>query len=68
MFATATMAKYAYVYIVQPLCYRAPPFCLACIGTDNKFDGKQVMPRWNYIYTECKMWGISVLEKMGTQE
>jgi len=61
MFTTATIAKYAYVYMAQPLCQRTPPFCLACIGTDNKFDGKQVMLRWNYIYTECKKRGIVVL-------
>jgi len=61
MFTTSTIAKYAYVYMAQPLCQQTPPFCLACIGTDNKFDGKQVMLRWNYIYTECKKQGIVVL-------
>ena len=61
MFSNATIAKYAYVYMVQALCHQTPPFCLACFGTDNKFDAKQIVLRWNYIYTECKKRGITVL-------
>ena len=37
MFSTNEISKYAYVYIVQPLGENIPPFCLACIGTNNKF-------------------------------
>ena len=31
------IARSAYVYMAQPLCENTPPFCLACIGTNNKF-------------------------------
>ena len=35
MFNSATIAKYAYNYMAQPLCVvNVPPFCLACFGTD----------------------------------
>ena len=30
-------AKYAFVYTAQPLCQNVPAFCLACLGTNNKF-------------------------------
>ena len=30
-------AKYAFVYMAQPLCQNVLAFCLACLGTDNKF-------------------------------
>ena len=33
MFATA---KYAYVFMAQPLAQITPAFCLACFGIDNK--------------------------------
>jgi len=36
-FRKASLAKYAMVYMVQPLTLGVPPFCLACIGTNNKF-------------------------------
>jgi len=39
-FKKASLAKYAMVYMVQPLTLGVPPFCLACIGTDNKFQQK----------------------------
>ena len=60
MFKTATLAKYAYVYMAQPLDLRTPPFCLACIGSDNKFTAEQVLLRWKYIYNECKKRDIMV--------
>ena len=34
MFQTASVAKYAYIYVVQPLKQSTPSFCLACLGTD----------------------------------
>ena len=44
MFATTTIAKYAYVYMVKPLgTYDVPAFCLSCFGTDNKFTTEQVV-------------------------
>jgi len=53
MFRSAAKAKYAYVYMAQSLCLKAPPFCLACIGSDNKFTAQHVMLRWKHIYEEC---------------
>ena len=70
MFTNATKAKYAYVYMAQPMCLRTPPFVLACVGTDNKFDGNQILLRWKYIYTECKSEVLlySALEQMATPD
>ena len=64
MFRSTPLAKYAYVYMAQPLCQGVPPFCLACMGTDNKFTAQHVMLRWKYILCggfekECpcdKLW------------
>jgi len=53
MFRSAAKAKYAYVYIAQSLCLKAPPFCLVCIGSDNKLTAQHVMLRWKHIYEEC---------------
>ena len=60
MFTKSAIAKYAYVYMAQPLKLNAPPFCLACFGTD-KFTAVEVMQRWNYIYEECKKRNIHIL-------
>ena len=27
-----------------------PPFCLACVGTNNKFTAENVCLSWKYIY------------------
>ena len=61
MFKSVATAKYAYVYIAQSLCLNAPPFCLACIGSDNKFTARHVMLRWKYIYEECSKRDLVVL-------
>ena len=61
MFRSAAKAKYAYVYMAQSLCLTAPPFCLACIGSDNKFTAQHVMLRWKHIYEECTKSGLLVL-------
>ena len=45
MFHSAAKAKYAYVYMAQPLSLNAPAFCLACIGSDNKFTAQHVLLR-----------------------
>ena len=37
MFKTIPIAKYAYLYVIQPLKMNTPSFCLACLGTNNKF-------------------------------
>lgn len=58
MFKSATIAKYAYVYMAQPLTINVPPFCLCCMGTDNKFTYEEVLKRWKYIVTECAVRGM----------
>ena len=55
------MAKYAYVYMVQSLKDGIPPFCLACIGSDNKFTAVDVLQRWKYINGELSLRGIRVI-------
>ena len=55
------MAKYAFVYMAQPLSEGIPAFCLACMGTDNKFTAHHVLKRWKYIFSECKKRGIIVV-------
>ena len=45
MISSNEIAKYAYVYMVQPLGENVPPFCLACIGTNNKFTFETVLNR-----------------------
>lgn len=42
-FENTSLAKYAFVYMVQPLTKGVPPFCLACMGTDNKFNFEIIM-------------------------
>ena len=61
MFLNNAVAKYAYIYMAQSLCTDVPPFCLACIGTNNKFDALAIMQRWQYIVRECEKRGIAVL-------
>ena len=61
MFQRESISKYAYLYMAQPLKQDAPPFCLACIGTNNKFTAKHIIQRWKYIYSECAKRGITVL-------
>ena len=47
--------------MAQSLCLTAPPFCLSCIGSDNKFTAQHVMLRWKHIYEECTKTGLLVL-------
>ena len=49
MFADHTIARYAYVYMAQPLDHNIPAFCLACFGTNNKFTAEHVLLRRQYI-------------------
>ena len=65
MFRQNSVAKYAYVYMAQPLCKNIPPFCLACLGNDNKFSTENVMARWRYISKECMKRNVSVLSSGG---
>jgi len=64
-FKDGSVAKYAFVYMAQPLAAGVPAFCLACIGTDNKFNADVVSKRWKYIYDKLLQRGIS-LELMET--
>ena len=61
MFAYSTIAKYAYVYIAKPLDNHSLPFCLGCMGSDNKFNAETVLLRWNHIITEYEKRGIHVV-------
>ena len=61
MFHNTPLAKYAYVYMAQPLYRGVPPFCLACMGTDNKFTAQHVMLRWKHIYMQCWKRNIQVV-------
>ena len=61
MLSSASLAKYAYVYMAQPFGPTVPPFCLACMGTDNKFTAQHVMLRWKHIYMECQKRNLVVL-------
>ena len=60
-FNSATIAEYAYIYMAQPLGADIPPFCLACLGTDQRFTAQHVLQRWQYIYSQCTERGISVV-------
>ena len=61
MFANQTSAKYAYVFMAQPLDINVPVFCLACFGTSNKFTAEHVLLRWKCIYKECESRKIKVI-------
>ena len=61
MFLNYPIAKYAYVYMAQPLCHNVPPMCLACFGTDNKFSAEDLLPRWRHILQGCLKHNIVVL-------
>ena len=60
-FAQNEIAKYAYVYTVQPLKEGIPSFCLACVGTDNKFTNEGVLRTWKYIQEELTKRGVTIL-------
>ena len=61
MFKTTPVSKYAYIYVAQPLKESTPSFCLACIGTDNRFTGDEILKRWNYILQEAQKCDIQVV-------
>lgn len=48
-------------YVVQPLCDKVPSFCLACLGTNNKFDYHAVLLRWKYIVSELGKRNVKVV-------
>lgn len=61
MFKITPVSKYARMYVAQPLKSGVPSFCLACIGTDNKFTATEVLLRWKYICHQLKKRGIRVI-------
>ena len=66
MFKHLVVSKYAYLYVVQPLKEGTPSFCLAYMGTNNKFTAKEVLQRWKHIQLELTKRGIKVLNLMVT--
>ena len=67
-FQNAKVANNAFVFMAQSLCDDVAVFCLACIGTDNKFSADLNLNRWTHIVSECKKRGINALafEQMET--
>ena len=61
MFETGIKSKFAYVYVVQPLCDGVSSFCLACLGTNNKFDYHAILVRWKYIVSELGKRNVKVV-------
>ena len=61
IFQNGEFSKCAFVYMAQPLARGVPAFCLAGLGSNNKFMSEQVLKRWHYIYCECKKLGIIVV-------
>ena len=61
IFSTSVKASFAYVYMAQSLSPTVPPFCLALIGTDNHFDTRAVLSRWNYMIKECSARNIHII-------
>ena len=59
MFQTASIAKYAYVYMAQPLKEGTPSVCLGCIGTDNTFTAQEVLQRC-YMHNETAKRGVRI--------
>ena len=47
-FKSGSIAKYAIVYMAQLLVVGVPAFCLACMGTDHKFNADVVSKHWKY--------------------
>ena len=60
-FRMGTLAKYAFVYMAQTFPQGFPAFCLAYLGTGNKFSPELLFRWWNYIHLECKVRGIKVV-------
>jgi len=54
-------ANYAYVIMAKPLHENAPTFCLSIFGTNNKFNHKDVINRWNTMEKMAEDFGIKIL-------
>lgn len=53
------MSQQLYCIMAQPIAIKAPPFCVAMFGTNNKFNAAQVHARW--------MWTVKALKEEGIQ-
>ncbi|KAK4882222.1 hypothetical protein RN001_005541 [Aquatica leii] len=60
-FQEESCACYAYTVMAQPLDDKAPSFCLAIFGTDNKFSSETVLTRWRKIKELSSNIGIKVV-------
>ncbi|KAF0688873.1 Uncharacterized protein FWK35_00037959, partial [Aphis craccivora] len=60
-FHTGIRANYAYVIMAQSLDDKAPPFCVAIYGTDNRFTNEDVMSRWNFMKLAAASQGIEII-------
>jgi len=60
-FHTGIRANYAYVIMIQSLDDKAPPFCVAIYGTDNRFTNEDAMSRWNFMKHAAASQGIEII-------
>lgn len=54
--ATKPLSKYLYTVLAQPLHPNIPPFVLQVFGTDNTFESKDVVHRWEYTIQELQKY------------
>lgn len=59
-FKEGSVAKYAFVYMIQSLTIGVPAFCLSCIGTDNKFDAELFIKCWHKELSQCGITLVSI--------
>ena len=52
--------------MAQPLGVDIPPYCLACLGTGQKFTDQHVLQKWKSTHSQCAEKDDSVvsLEEM----
>lgn len=55
--------SYVYAVLVKPIKENSPSFVLCLFGTNNKFDYKTVLKRWQYIISQLRKLSIEVLGK-----
>lgn len=52
------LSKYLYVVLAQPLHPNIPPYVLQIFGTDNTFETKDVVHRWEHTIQELQKYAI----------
>ena len=60
-FKTQKVAKYAHCVVTQPVDIKNPSFVLFIMGTDSKYNADVISSRWDYIESELKSRGVTVL-------